>query len=202
MYIILRKLEKQLKVHHIAYFYFLTNFSVFSNISRLPWSIFQPDRDTNNNKQNLTTTPIKVANSWQLNIPNDYSNKFTDHLFNTLKKSIEQAAKCVQTYFDYPNELFHELHSHIVNCRRNAQSVQTNFLVDEILIKIQQIMQNAITDHQQTASSSPLLAQNTSAKHSPIILVGSEGTGKSTVLAQVYSQVDQWFESGKCFLIL
>ena len=56
-----------------------------------------------------------------------------------------------------------------------------------------------ITTDQQTSlqlsSSNPLLAQNT-ARHSPIVIVGSEGTGKSTILSQVFFECQNWFEPG------
>lgn len=62
-------------------------------------------------------------------------------------------------------------------------------------------MQN--TADQQTSllsSSSPLLLN--SARHSPIVLIGNEGTGKSTILAQVFSQCPNWFDSGLFFFSL
>ena len=161
---------------------------------RLPWSVFQADRDSNNNSSvGNKQQPQRAA--WQLALPADYSNKFTDYLFTTLRKSIDQAAKNVQAYFDYPNEMFQELHSHVANCRRNAQLYLANPICDEILRKIQQLMQN--TADQQTSllsSSSPLLANT--ARHSPIVLVGNEGSGKTTILAQVFSQSQDWFEPG------
>lgn len=104
----------------------------------------------------------------------------------------------MQAYFDHPNEMFQELHSHVANCRRNAQHYLANPVGDEILRKIAQLMQN--TADQQTSllsSSSPLLAN--SARHSPIVLVGNEGTGKTTILAQVFSQSQNWFEPGWYF---
>lgn len=159
--------------------------------------MFQADRDTNNNSSvgNKQQPPATRA-AWQLSLPADYSNKFTDYLFNTLRKSIDQAAKNVQAYFDYPNEMFQELHSHVANCRRNAQLYLANPVSSETLRKIQQLMQT--TADQQTSllsSSSPLLANT--ARHSPIVLVGQEGTGKTTILAQVFSQSQNWFEPGE-----
>lgn len=88
----------------------------------------------------------------------------------------------------------------MANCRRNAQLYLANPVGDEILRKIQQLMQSTAADQQTSllASSSPLLVN--SARHSPIVLIGNEGTGKTTILAQVFSQSQNWFELGAHFL--
>lgn len=156
--------------------------------------MFQADRDTNNNSSVGNKQQPQARPAWQLSLPADYSNKFTDYLFNTLRKSIDQAAKNVQAYFDYPNEMFQELHSHVANCRRNAQLYLANSVSDEILRKIQQLIQTTADQQTSLLSSSPLLANT--ARHSPIVLVGNEGTGKTTILAQVFSQSQDWFEPG------
>lgn len=170
---------------------------------RLPWSIFQSDRDTNNNNNvNDKQSNSNQQSNWQLNLPTDYRNKFTDNLFNTLRKSIEEAAKKVQAYFDYPNELFHELHSHVANCRLRANSILPNTVIFEILSSIQKIMQISIDQQQQQqnssiilSSNSPILTQST-ARHAPIVVIGGEGSGKSTILAQVFFECENWFHSG------
>ena len=175
-------------------------------MNRLPWSVFQAsDRDTNNNNnignkqtQNSSLTASQ-AKSWQLKLTSEYNNKFTDYLFNTLRKSIEQAAKHVQSYFDYPNELFHELHSHIANCKKYANFYLSNPISNDILIKLQHLIQ--ITDQQQQTSllsSTNLMLSNT-ARHSPIVIVGSEGSGKTTILSKVFLECENWFEKGLSF---
>ncbi|RWS11910.1 hypothetical protein B4U79_00657, partial [Dinothrombium tinctorium] len=146
----------------------------------IPWNNLSENRNEISAASPCTLAPS--SNACIPSLPSEYITKFGETLRQNLIDSIEYSLPKIVSYFGYWPEIISESHSHLCNCRKLmmcfgvSQSLDTDCAP---LLQVQKLMTSASFDKSLT-------------KHAPIIVVGAEGVGKSTLLSQIFTYCAEW----------
>jgi hypothetical protein len=129
---------------------------------------------------------------------NSYITQLGDTVLHSLQAGAMVASEHNAAYSRLGSELLAELHSHVTNCRRRLRSIGLSQSLEaqpSIVLHVQRLIcadsgPNALS----LAASSKLPAAPS--RHPPIIVVGAQGSGKSTVLSQVFVHCADWLPTG------
>ncbi len=147
------------------------NKPLFSLLNSISWD----SNSTQHDNEELSTTPAIYT------LPGDYIEKFGETLLRCLKSSIEKQIN--GNLFEYPAEIIRESHSHLCNFRRVMSAIGVSQSIDSDCAPLLQIQKLIVS-----ANSTP--------RHAPIVVIGKEGVGKSTLLSQVFTYSTEWLVGG------
>lgn len=114
-------------------------------------------------------------------MPSEYLNRFGDTVLSALKRSIDDQLN--QAPFEYPAEVINESHSHLCNCRQITASIGVSQSLDADCAPLRTVQKM-------------MTAAAKAARHTPIVVVGADGVGKSTLLSQIFTHSTEWLVGG------
>lgn len=125
---------------------------------------------------------------------NAYIGQLGDTVLHSLQTGAAAASEHNAAYSRLGSELLAELHSHVTNCRRRLRSIGLSQSLEVQPSTVLHIQRLICADSGLSTTSSTMAA--TASRHPPIVVVGAQGSGKSTVLSQVFVHCADWLPTG------
>lgn len=121
-----------------------------------------------------------------------------DCVLRSLRSGATSAALHSGPYSLAGHELLAELHSHVANCRRRLRAIGLSQSLEAqpaVVLQVQRLIGADGAPSQPSIASASVLPAPPS-RHPPIILVGTQGSGKSTILSRVFAYCADWLPAG------
>ena len=121
-----------------------------------------------------------------------------DCVLRSLRSSAAAAVHHTGPYSLACHELLAELHSHVANCRRRLRAIGLSQSLEAqpaVVMQVQRLIGADGSPPQPSIATASALPAAPS-RHPPIIVVGKQGSGKSTVLSQVFAYCADWLPAG------